>query len=392
MINLLLGQPGGGKSYEAVAYHLIPAIEEGRKVITNLPLNLDYFRAVYGAKLVSELIELRHKTVASPIPFDWEKAEGMFKRFGIVPRPFHFIDRVFSNLVDYDNAWRHPETRAGVLYIIDECHFCLPSKNTQIEVEEWYSMHRHESADVLLITQSYGKVSKAIIDLVQVVYRVKKATAFGTNKSYIRKVFDGVRGSEVNFEIRTYDPKYFNFYQSHTKGGGSELAANDIVPIWKKWQFVGAAIMFTIFLMMLFSGTLKNPLKPKITPITPVPIVSTPVEPKPIFAPVPSQTPVVPVAPVPTTVAVAAATDPLNAFGIHIVGHLFGKGKDFWILALSQNGQRLKNINPIELTKIGYLFEPKSDCGAWLTYEKQKRFITCDSPSIQLVSASSLKK
>ena len=43
MINLTLGQPGGGKSYEAVAFHIIPAIEQGRKVITNLALKIDVF-------------------------------------------------------------------------------------------------------------------------------------------------------------------------------------------------------------------------------------------------------------------------------------------------------------------------------------------------------------
>ncbi|MDF5473676.1 zonular occludens toxin domain-containing protein, partial [Vibrio parahaemolyticus] len=34
MIYAIAGRPGGGKTYEAVAYHIIPAIKEGRKVIT----------------------------------------------------------------------------------------------------------------------------------------------------------------------------------------------------------------------------------------------------------------------------------------------------------------------------------------------------------------------
>ncbi|MBI5918423.1 MAG: hypothetical protein HY849_03485 [Nitrosomonadales bacterium] len=41
MINLLLGPPGGGKSYEATVYHVLPALAKGRKIITNLPLDLD---------------------------------------------------------------------------------------------------------------------------------------------------------------------------------------------------------------------------------------------------------------------------------------------------------------------------------------------------------------
>ncbi|MBX5670353.1 zonular occludens toxin domain-containing protein [Pseudomonas aeruginosa] len=45
MINLILGQPGGGKSHEAVVYHVVPALNQGRKVITNLALDMDKFKA-----------------------------------------------------------------------------------------------------------------------------------------------------------------------------------------------------------------------------------------------------------------------------------------------------------------------------------------------------------
>jgi len=43
MIDLLEGIPGSGKSYEAVVYHVLPALKNGRKVVTNLPLNVDAF-------------------------------------------------------------------------------------------------------------------------------------------------------------------------------------------------------------------------------------------------------------------------------------------------------------------------------------------------------------
>ncbi|MHA6613038.1 zonular occludens toxin domain-containing protein [Photobacterium damselae] len=55
MINLIMGRPGGGKSYEAVVYHVLPAIQSGRMVITNLPINLDVVSSVLGedkAKLI----------------------------------------------------------------------------------------------------------------------------------------------------------------------------------------------------------------------------------------------------------------------------------------------------------------------------------------------------
>jgi len=45
MIYGIVGRPGGGKSYEAVAFQVIPALKSGRKVITNLPLQIEHFVA-----------------------------------------------------------------------------------------------------------------------------------------------------------------------------------------------------------------------------------------------------------------------------------------------------------------------------------------------------------
>jgi zona occludens toxin len=64
VINLLLGAPGGGKSYEATVYHIIPALEKGRKVITNLPLNLEELEKIIPG--CSSLIEIRIKTRSKP--------------------------------------------------------------------------------------------------------------------------------------------------------------------------------------------------------------------------------------------------------------------------------------------------------------------------------------
>ena len=49
MLNGISGKPGGGKSYEAVVTHIIKVITvEKRKVVTNLPLNIEHFCNVYG--------------------------------------------------------------------------------------------------------------------------------------------------------------------------------------------------------------------------------------------------------------------------------------------------------------------------------------------------------
>jgi len=150
MINLLLGRPGSGKSYEAVVFHILPALQEGRKVITNLPLNLEAIRRV--CPNAEDLIEIKSDL------------------------------RAFTILEDFADNCKN-EQEQGPLYVIDECHKPFPKGKTPLFIEEWFAEHRHLGVDVLLITQSYRKVSRSICDMVQTVYRLSNNRSMGSDKS-----------------------------------------------------------------------------------------------------------------------------------------------------------------------------------------------------------------
>lgn len=384
MINLLLGAPGGGKSYEAVAYHVIPALAQGRKVITNLPLVLDQFPPEQRA-----LLELRSKALGKP-----EQASRLASVLGGGDADEEVFRRPFSTGECYGDGWRHPDTGSGPLYVIDECHMCLPRESTQRKVREWYSMHRHELADVLLITQSHGKVSKDIIDLVQVCYRVRKATAFGSNSGYIRKVLDGVRGDVVNTGVRKYNPKYFKFYRSHTKTSqaGEELAANDIVPLWRRWPFIGLGICVLLLCGILASGKELNPMKPpKHDAVVSKPKAVAGGASAPNIAP-------------PDRRAEAARKDehgdrpggkgadggrqaqsaagPFAGLGIHVMGRVAIRGQEVYSLVMSQNGQRIFTTNSDELREAGYKVKRISDCAMAFSYGGVDMVAVCDAPQI----------
>lgn len=364
MINLLLGAPGGGKSYEAVAYHILPALSQGRKVITNLPLQLEEINALEPG--YAGLIELRHETRAP------RRADGKYQNRA-----------AFSHVEDYGDEWRHPETGAGPLYVIDECHIPLPSQGTPIEVEHWYSLHRHESADVLLITQSYGKINRAVRDLVQVVYRVRKATALGKSTSYIRKVQDGLRGAVVNEAIRTYKPAYFKLYKSHTRGGGAELAAGDIRPIWAHWSFKGAALFLVGGLGFLIFGDWalfpepKQPEPQQITQVAPPPrpaqeerppVVETVTPPPAGLAEVPPPVP-------------PSKRAPFDGLGLHVTGYIKMGERIRYGVAFSQNGATVRQTTDEELTVAGYLVEPVGECLFKATYDGNAVWVRCDAPT-----------
>ena len=260
MINLLLGAPGGGKSYEAVAYHVLPAVQSGRKVITNLPLYVDVFAAIVPG--CENLIEIRTETKGiKPEP----QIKNVFGREVDVSGASTWSNRPFAHVEDYQDEWRDENGR-GPLYVIDECHFCLPLGKTDTAVEEWYSMHRHYNVDVLLITQSYGKCSRAIIDLVQVCYKVRKAIAFGKSDGYFRKVLDGPRGGEISVQQRKYDSKFFKLYRSHTHGTAlDEKDPDDVSPLIVKYRRFTRFVWFLSFFAFIYAFWPSDGKKPENT-------------------------------------------------------------------------------------------------------------------------------
>ena len=367
MINLLLGAPGGGKSYEATVYHILKAVTNGRRVVTNLPLNVDYFEAIEpGASAL------------------------------LVMRADRLDHRAFSTVEDYGDPWRHPESGAGPLYVIDECHRPLPRKDALREVEEWFAEHRHERADVLLLTQSYGKCSKPIMDLVQIVYRVRKNVAFGSSTSYTRKVQDGLRGAVMNTAIRKYNPKYFGLYTSHTKSSeyGSELQAQDVRPLWQHWSVYGAVGCLLLAVWMGFQGYLN--------PFRGIPGVEAKTHEAGDMSPAftglgTAETPYLmgsaahsKVSPVPTevvpTVAPPApvARHPFLGLSFQVVAQVESAQRLETYFALAQNGQQRFQVSGAELQTAGYVLENLMPCAVRLRYELWEQVATCASARVTL--------
>lgn len=379
MINLLLGTLGAGKSYEAVVFHILPALKQGRKVITNIPLVLERFAAIEPGYL--ELIELRTK--ALPVRGRWQPGleANAFQVTKAEPQE-QLTARVFAGVWCYYTEWKHPETGVGPLYVIDECQFSMPRGDTSREVEEWFSLSRQFRADVLLITQSYGKLSKPICDLVQVLYRCRKNIAFGSSGSYTRKVQDGLRGEVVNTAIRRYDKRFFGMWRSHSQTtAGVELNASDLVPIWKHWSVIGAAILIPCSVLALNSDHIRNPLKPEVKPQATTRRTTTTASPAPSASQPASQALSAQAAPEPS----ADEREPFAAKGLHLTGHAVLGARHLYTFALSQNGQHLATITSDDLHAAGYAWEPLGPCAGRAVYGRTVRTVVCDAPQIALL-------
>lgn len=378
MINLMLGSSGGGKSYESVVYHILPALQSGREVWTNLPVNVDRIVAIEPcAQSLLKIVQDR------PIPADLAPTES----------PARF--RAFGRLEDYPQT--NETAERGPLIVVDECHKSLPMMGTLRAVEEWYAEHRHLRCDVLLITQSYGKISRAIRDNLQLVYRVRKAVAFGSSTRYIRKVQDGLRGDVVNTAVRSYKKKYFGLYRSHTKGAeGIEGGSSDVIPIWRRWPFIGAALFLgSAFFGFIALASQGNPLTPKIPKMSEraewQPISEEEAERRRIAKAKPTVVTPQAVAPIFTSsppVDEAGRLEPYGNKGLHYTGKVQMAGKTVHLFAVSQNGQVVVSVTSEELATVGYRIEVVGECTGWLYYGKTQRSVVCDSPQISPAGTS----
>lgn len=393
MINLMIGAPGGGKSYEACVYHILPALKRGRKVITNLPVNLEMFAALDAGYV--DLLEFRR--MPQPVRGVWGAGtDGPAFKIEGDPTPQPLTTRLFSTVWDYWTDWRHP-SGMGPLFVIDECQLSLPKGGIDKHVSEWYSLHRHYNCDVLLLTQAYGRLDPTIRDLVQLLYRVKKAVAFGFAGRYIRKVQDGIRGEVVSTSTRTYEKKYFNLYKSHTQGQSvAEEGASDTRPIWMAWPIVGAAICLGVSVVYALSGGFSGLVTPKVP--TPQKLASN----KPDSLPPGGLTParrsdIATVSTLPAGVPAApsllpvpapselAPLEPYAALGVHLTGSLVkADGSTVYTFLLSRQGSALYGITNADLVTAGYKFRALGHCLGELSFGTVRRVVVCDTPQVSM--------
>lgn len=389
MINGLEGIPGSGKSYEAVVYHVLPMLQQGRKVITNLPLLVEVFAAIDPAYV--PLIELRRRPrlVMGTWNADAMDDSGTGNAFQLQAdvslhhAPSEGVS-VFGHVWDFYSTWKHPETGQGPIFIIDECHLALPVLGTDKQVVEWFKLHRHFNADVLLMTQSFRDINQPIARLMGMLIKCRKADILGKKDHYIRKVHAGYRGAVISTEERPYKAQYFGLYKSHTQGNSvSESAAQDVMPLnvkirrftWGFWLFA-----FVVIAWMYWpkgekvQKTSEMQWVKDLNALPPGQILRASSDPAP--------SPVYPASlPVDQKQAEPEANpEPYSGKGLHLTGQMTMRGQTVYTFAVSTSGQRIGSIDSRDLVAAGYTWHPLTDCAGTLRYKNSAQAITCDAP------------
>lgn len=387
MINGLEGIPGSGKTYEAVAFHILPALQSGRKVITNLPLNVDAFSAIDPSW--RDLIEIRQQPAL--IRGDWDASDIAKKpAFQLWPDGRTVVPAVsvatFGGVWDYYTDWKDNQGR-GPLFVVDECHVALAKGSTPDSVVQWFKLHRHFNVDVLLITQSFRDINQPIAQLLATLIKCRKADVLGRADHYIRKVMAGYRGAQIQVDQRPYKKQYFALYKSHTQGSSvEESKAQDISPMIVKfnrvkWVVIAVGVVASVWAFWPKSDRTVFGVKDKVVRKN-VTLASSPASLPPAVAPASAS---VPGASAPSPVASepdVSVSEPLAGKALHITGEIDSGLKRVVSFVVSLNSQRLFTITDKELTQAGYRYEHLSYCAGWLEYAGKRRPVTCDAPQL----------
>jgi zona occludens toxin (predicted ATPase) len=235
-INAYVGLPGSGKSYSVVEHVVLPALKNGRRVWTNIPLNLE---------LIEEL------GYQAPVIFETNE---------IVENP-KFFQEIFE---------------AGATIIIDECWRFWPAgtkaSNMEMGHKSFFSEHRHmvgadgNSTEIALITQDLSQIAATVRNLVEFTNRSVKLNAIGASTKFRVDIYQGaVTGPKPPESQRlrqlfgSYKPEVYRLYQSQTMNQsaehGDETLTDDRMNIFNsKLLKIGAPIALAIGGMFIWNS------------------------------------------------------------------------------------------------------------------------------------------
>jgi zona occludens toxin len=216
------GLPRSGKSYEAVVKHILPAINSGRHVYSNI-------NGLYeGAEKIAALINSQVEYVQSLIHTLTE--EEVYKLQDVVPK--------------------------DAMICLDEIQNYYPSGRQTLPKEtiKYVAEHGHHGHDIILMGQSFADVAPLWRRRTQRKVMFMKKTAIGKPDEYKWTAYEA-QAPEVFQKISSgggkYDSKYFGTYKSHQDGTKNTTFAyeDDRTNIFKqKNMILGVPAFIAVFI------------------------------------------------------------------------------------------------------------------------------------------------
>lgn len=265
-ISYYSGKPGSGKSYSVVKRVIIPALQAGRTVVTNIPLT--------------------------------EKAEELGGKIVRLSRGVESLADIASLLLLDDTTGSsdyqpNPEF-AGAVFILDEflfyCSSGIKTATISPKVKAFFAMHRHISGggfstEIILLSQDSSQICAMVKAMIDQSFVIEKTTA-GRKKGLTVKVYSGCSGSTsgvakasyVRTEMLTYDADIYDYYKSQTfsDSAGVEVKTDDATDLLKlpfvKYSpfLLAAAVVIGYLSVKSFSGLFGQEESKDLPPHEPV--------------------------------------------------------------------------------------------------------------------------
>lgn len=210
-INAYTGLMGSGKSYEVVSSVIVPAVSQGRRVVTNVEgIDGDAIRAYCIDRLkaephkLGEVVSVTNDQVHQPdfLPHGTEVAT--------ICQP--------GDLICIDEAWRFWGTDAKLssehkVFFREHRHYIHPESGV--------------SCDLALMVQDISDLHRTLKVVVELTTRTVKLKKLGMNRSYRLELYEGYRlNKKTRFKTinKRYDKAIFPLYSSYSGGQGKEQA------------------------------------------------------------------------------------------------------------------------------------------------------------------------
>lgn len=237
-INAYTGLQGSGKSYEVVLSVIIPAIAQGRRVVTNIDgIDSDAIRAYIHEK---QFIPLDQLGCAVHVDNTRITEPNFF------PCNYHELDSADTvvksgDLVAVDEAWR--------FWGVD----CKISEEHRIFFRE----HRHfvnaqtgVACDLVFMVQDISDIHRILKVVIEMSFRTHKAKSLGMNSVYNVSMWEGWKQHQKNVVqdwMRTYDKNIFPLYRSYASDvQGQEVASDSRQNIFADKRLLAKIVFFLI--------------------------------------------------------------------------------------------------------------------------------------------------
>jgi zona occludens toxin len=244
------GNPRQGKSYAAVADHIVPALAKGRRVVTNIEgMGDEARRALLQAKVE------RLNKAAPPVDLHFVP-HSQLERESIFPVDTKQEDADGTRIFDDSES----VVKFGTMIVWDEAR-SFTTGNLPPAWHDALTYHGHwarggSTVDIVLIHQNWKSLAPLVRSTAETVYEfVKRASGKGYRRFTYASPGDrdcSRKAKETLEETFSYDPEIFALYKTNADDGPTN--DNIAVPFWQTQYFKSRIRFIVIALVLGFAG------------------------------------------------------------------------------------------------------------------------------------------